>query len=424
MFGSNYGRGHPKETEFYDLLGVKPDASASEIKKAFHRKSKTTHPDRFPENQREKATKDFQKINEAYSVLSDIQKREIYDQDGKEGLEEGGFNPFRNMNDFPFPGGFPFPGRPQRKNKAPPTRHRIKVSLADFYTGKNLELKLKQKIICTQCQGRGSSTSSGLKRCQVCDGKGQKVRLQQIGPGMVQQFIESCPRCKGRGQTISDKDLCKYCHGDRLLTIEKTHHVYIKPGESPGKPIKLDCQGDEHPDVERPGDLIIIPEEINTNNPSNLIRRNHDLHMDVELSLAEALCGFKLVIDQLDGRQFVVDYKSKTIQPGTTMKISNEGMPVLDNKGIYGDLMIHFNVILPKLLDHGRKEVLLKVLPNPKRNNSPIKEHFEDKSLEEISFKEIPEFDSSRFSKRNFEQHFTNLSPNDDEHQEVQCAQQ
>jgi DnaJ-class molecular chaperone len=379
-FNNNNHKKIPVETEYYDLIGVKPDATPEEIKKSFREVAKKEHPDKHPNNL-QAATEKFQRINQAYKVLSDPQKRHIYDHEGSRGANQSGpsgvpegmpdiFNLFNNP-------GFPFNGfHEQMTHKRPkplPTKVNINVSLADLYNGKTHTLKLKQQVVCTQCKGCGANNPDAIKRCSTCNGQGQVKQIRQIGPGMIQQSMNVCGNCRGKGKTIPDKkDICSKCNGERCMKVDKEISVNIKPGMNFGNVITIEKSGDSYPDIDENGDLIIILEElVDTNsNLNNLKRHENDLLLNINLSLLEALCGFTHVITQLDGRKLVIkhDKKSKIIQPNDIMKISNEGMPIIDKKS-KGDMYILFTVVLPKSLDNNRKDILTQIL-SPKKSDS------------------------------------------------------
>ncbi len=392
-----YKPGNPKETELYDLLEVKPDVNDEDLKKSYKIVAKKVHPDKNPNN-REEATLKFQKVNQAFKILSDPQQRQIYDMHGMKGIEntnggggsEGGENPFDMFNNIFGGGNFPFGGFHERmtrqKPKPPPSKHKINVTLADLYTGKEIDINLNQQLICKKCQGTGANNPSSIKRCSTCNGKGQVNQLRQVGPGMIQQSTQTCGKCKGKGKVIEDpKDICGTCKGERIVKNLNTIKINIKPGMNFGMAIQMNNKGDEIPDLDEPGDLIIIPVESGGYNPSNLKRKENNLHMNIELSLVEALCGFKLVICQLDGRKLIINHNGKIIQPNEVMKIKNEGMPYLDKPSTKGDLYIHFNVVLPKNLDNSRKDIIKQVLPSVKRNNHTVldSDKQEVKNLEE-----------------------------------------
>lgn len=383
------------ETEYYDLIDVKPNASEDEIKKAYLKKAQKIHPDKCPDRSEEgikKATEAFQHLNNVKNILLDSNKREIYDRFGKSGLEnnnsngDDGGHPFANFHQFFGGQGFPFNMGGGQKPKPGPIRQHLKVSLAELYTGKNVKISLNQQVLCGKCNGKGTSNPDGYKRCNTCSGKGQVVHLRQIGPGMMQQIVQPCGNCSGKGKTIAKEDMCKQCDGKQVKVEEKEHFMNIKPGMDWGMGFHLEGKGHQQPDNDQQGDIEIQLAEISGYNPSNFRRQNNDLHMTHELSLVEALCGFNLMIYQLDERKIYINHtkQNKIIQPNEVMKITGEGMPLLDNPGKKGDLYIHFEIKLPKVLDEARKDVLLKVLPHSQQSKDEIKEFSRKVELEEV----------------------------------------
>jgi DnaJ-class molecular chaperone len=155
--------------------------------------------------------------------------------------------------------------------------------------------------------------------------------------------------------------------------------------------------------------------EVKGYNPSNFTRKNNDLHMNIELSLLEAACGFSLVICQLDKRKLIINHNGKTVQPNDVMKISNEGMPLPNSKN-KGDIIIHFTVTLPKNLDNSRKDILKQILPQNKRNN-PV--------IDDNDIKEVKNLEDAKLSQDQHQhQHHHHENPLEDIGQGVQCAQQ
>jgi len=444
---SPYKPGNPKETELYDLLELKPDATEEEIKKQYKIVAKKVHPDKNPNNI-EEATRKFQKVNDAFKILSDPQKRQIYDMEGKRGLEgingsdagggnEDPFGMFQNI----FGGNFPFNNFTEKmtrqKPKPAPSKHKINVSLSDLYNGKDFEISINQQVICKPCNGIGASNPNAIKRCSVCNGKGQVNQLRQVGPGMIQQSSHTCSKCKGKGKVIEDpKDICRECKGERATRIDKKIKVNIKPGMKYGMAIQMNNKGDEYPDLDEPGDLILIPVESGGYNPSNLKRQDDDLHMNVELSLVEALCGFKLVICQLDGRKLIINHDGKIIQPNEIMKIQKEGMPQLNNPSSKGDLFLHFNIILPKNLDNSRKDIIKQVLPQIKRNNQTVLDSDKQEVKNLIEVKDYSGAYQNQNPKNNFNESSSDFEQHNDFFENnnlnfgmgqppgVQCAQQ
>ncbi len=432
-----------QNTEFYDILGVKPNATQDEIKKAYLKIAAKEHPDKCQDKSPEgikKATEKFQHINYVYGVLSDEQKRTVYDQAGKDGLNGNNsagpqMDPFQVFNMFGGGGGgFPFNmGRPP---KPQPLQHIINLSLADLYKGKTVSFSLKQQIICSKCNGNGSSNPDAIKRCSTCNGNGNIKRVMQVGPGMFQQSVQPCNVCKGKGKHIPDaKDLCSNCNGNRAIKIDKSHTITINPGSVFGMNIHVPNKGDEHPDCQHQGDLVVIIGEESGFNPSNLKRQNNDLHYYLDLPLVEALTDFNLVICHLDGRKLNINY-DKIIQPGEILKINDEGMPYLDNKYNKGHLYVHFNVVLPNSLDKERKSIIKKIFPPSKRINIGIndddkvenkefsdakqyKEQHKNNHPHNNTFNQQDEYiEEDTFSSDEFINNINNLGPG------MQCAQQ
>ena len=392
---SNYKVGNPIETEYYDILGVKPDATDDEIKKAYRKLAVKEHPDKNQHNL-EEATKKFQGISEAFSVLSDPEKRKMYDMAGKSGSGGGGggvdpFEMFREMfnNNSSGFGGF-HERMTKEKPSPPPTVHKINMSLADLYKGKLFNIKLNQQVHCGDCKGKGSNNPDAIQRCPDCKGRGQVQQMRQIGPNMIQQSTVVCSKCRGKGKYISNpEDICKSCKGNKVIKVNNNNiEVDIKAGTSFGQEIIIKEKGNQYPDMEVAGDLIIIPVEMEGFNPSNLKKKDNDLHLIYELQLVEALCGCKIVITQLDNRKLIVNYNGKSIQPNDIMKIVCEGMPLNNNNNnsnnsssqSRGDLYLHFKVILPKHLDENRRDVLKQVLPLNKHSQLSLS----DKDVQEV----------------------------------------
>ena len=380
---SNYKVGNPIETEYYDILGVKPDASDDEIKKAYRKLAVKEHPDKN-QNNLEEATKKFQGISEAFSVLSDPEKRQMYDMSGKSGGSGGGVDPFEmfremfNNNSSGF-GGF-HEKMTREKPTPPPTIHKINLTLADLYKGKLCNIKLNQQVNCSDCDGKGSNNPDAIQRCTDCKGRGQVQQVRQIGPNMIQQSTAICSKCKGKGKYISNPDdICKSCNGNKIVKTRNNIEVDIKQGTSFGSEILIKERGDKHPDMDIAGDLIVIPVEMEGFNPSNIKRKDYDLHIMYELQLVEALCGCKIIITHLDNRKLIVNYNGKSIQPNDIMKMNGEGM-IFNNSLSKGDLYIHFKVLLPKHLDENRRDVLKQVLPFNKHSQLILS----DKDVQEV----------------------------------------
>ncbi|XP_044518829.1 dnaJ homolog subfamily A member 4 isoform X3 [Gracilinanus agilis] len=215
-----------KETEYYDILGVKPSAAQEEIKKAYRKLALKYHPDKNPDEGEK-----FKLISQAYEVLSDVKKREIYDQGGEQAIKEGGttsgnFSSPMDIFDMFFGGG----GRMTRERRGKNVVHQLSVSLEDIYNGVTRKLALQKNVICEKCEGVGGKKGS-VEKCPICKGRGMQIHIQQIGPGMVQQIQTVCLECKGQGERINPKDRCENCNGCKVVREKKIIEVHIEKGE-------------------------------------------------------------------------------------------------------------------------------------------------------------------------------------------------
>ncbi|KAK1886550.1 DnaJ like subfamily A member 1 [Dissostichus eleginoides] len=308
-----------KETGFYDTLGVKPNATPDELKRAYRKLALKYHPDKNP-TEGEK----FKQISQAYEVLSDAKKREVYDRGGEKAIKEG--------------------GRMHRERKGKNIVHQISVTLDDLYNGATRKLALQKNTICERCEGRGSRKGAA-QMCMSCHGTGMQVRMHQLVPGMVQQVSTVCHSCQGQGQRISHKDRCKTCVGRKIMRQKKVLEVHIDKGMRDGQKIVFHGEGDQEPGIE-PGDIIIV---LDQREHSTFTRKGEDLVMSIELQLVEALCGFKKPVQTMDNRTLLITSNpGELIKPGDTKCVVNEGMPMYRRPFEKGRLIINFTVVFPK----------------------------------------------------------------------------
>jgi len=352
----------PKHTEYYKRLGVEPDASADDIRKAYRKLAVKYHPDKNPDP---KAQEKFKEISSAYEVLSDPQKKETYDQFGEEGLQGGGFNPSSASSIFEqFFGGS---GRGKQKpNKGEDIKFQLGVTLKDLYNGKTTKLKVTRNILCQGCNGRGSNKDGAVQTCSTCKGQGIRIITQQMGM-MIQQMQTVCNDCKGKGQTIKEKDRCQRCSGNKVVPEEKQIEVHIDKGMQTGQKINFYGEGEQEPGIE-PGDIVIIlKEKQDPRNPEPFKRQGDDLVYEHKITLYESLTGYKFHLKHLDDRYLHVSSEEGTItKPGDVKVVMHEGMPI-HKQSYKGNLLIRFDVIfpLPDQLDEPKKAKLKEILPKP-----------------------------------------------------------
>lgn len=332
-----------KETGFYDTLGVKPNATPDELKRAYRKLALKYHPDKNP-TEGEK----FKQISQAYEVLSDPKKREIYNRGGEKAIKEGGssdggsgsFASSMDIFDLFFGGG----RRMHRERKGKNIVHQISVTLEDLYNGSSRKLSVQKNAVCERCEGRGSRKGAA-QMCMTCRGTGLQVHMQQIIPGMVQQVSTVCQSCQGQGQRISHKDRCKVCIGRKIVTQKKILEVHVDKGMKDGQKIVFHGEGDQELGKE-PGDIIIV---LDQREHPHFTRRRGDLVLSMELQLVEALCGFKKPVQTLDNRTLLItSHPGELIKPGDTKCVLNEGMPTYRRPFEKGRLIINFSVVFPK----------------------------------------------------------------------------
>ncbi len=351
-----------KDTILYDRLEVSPDATESQIKKAYNKLSKQWHPDRHvnsPPDIKEQATAKFQEIGQAKEVLLDAEKRQIYNQVGMDIFKNGmdntdahaGPNPFADFGNifgagFPFggmggmPGHFNVGGMGPRQAPAEDLVEKIDVTLEQIFNEETVNFSYKQKTNCIKCDGEGSKDGKTTK-CVGCDGKGMKVNVVRMG-NMIQQSVGECHLCRGKGKVIDDSNKCDVCAGKCYVVKEKTIQIPLKSGLSNGNKITLSGKGHQFKHAKT--DLILVINE----KPHNTFKRlDNNLFVDVNLKLYQALFGFDKIINHLDGRKLHISSSGKT-EFNAVRKITGEGMKSLQT-GAKGDLFVRFNVELPNL---------------------------------------------------------------------------
>ncbi|KAI8365554.1 ATPase GET3 [Blakeslea trispora] len=325
----------------------------------------------------------FKEISHAYEILSDAEKREIYDQYGEEGLNgqagPGGMNAEDLFSQL-FGGGGGFFGGGGRRGPSGPRRgkdmmHQLKVSLEDVYLGKTSKLALQKNVLCSKCDGKGGKEGA-VQACRPCNGQGVRIVMRQMGP-IVQQFQQQCDSCRGTGEIINEKDRCKECMGKKILSERKILEVHIERGMRDGQKITFSKEGDQAPGI-IPGDIVIVLDE---KPHPRFTRQGDDLVYEAKIDLLTALAGGQFAIPHLDDRVLLVNViPGEAIQPDMVKVIPHEGMPMqrLDSRG---HLFVKFTVEFPQSnwTDEDTIKKLESVLPPRKTLPS-----FGDKHLDEV----------------------------------------
>ncbi|KAM0693018.1 hypothetical protein Q7P36_007575 [Cladosporium allicinum] len=344
-----------KDTKFYEQLGCSPDATEAQLKTAYRKGALKHHPDK--NNHSPESEEKFKEISHAYEVLSDPQQRQIYDQYGEEGLEQGGgmggggmgaedlfaqfFGGGGGGGGFGGMGGMFGGGREQGPKKARTIHHVHKVSLEDIYRGKVSKLALQKSVICSKCDGRGGKEGA-VKTCQGCQGQGMKTMMRQMGP-MIQRFQTVCPDCNGEGEQVREKDKCKQCSGKKTVIERKVLHVHVDKGVQSGTKIDFRGEGDQMPGVE-PGDVQF---EIEQKPHPRFQRKGDDLYFHAEVDLLTALAGGAIYVEHLDERWLTVEIlPGEIIAPGEVKVIRGQGMPSYRHHD-HGNLYVQFDVKFP-----------------------------------------------------------------------------
>ncbi|KAI0177275.1 hypothetical protein BJ166DRAFT_506592 [Pestalotiopsis sp. NC0098] len=417
-----------EDLDLYELLGVEKTSTPDQIKKAYRKLALKHHPDKVPEEQREESEAKFKAVTQAYEILRDDDKREMYDRHGMAAFDPsrgGGMGPEVDINDIlaqmfgmgmgggPGMGG----GRPRGPMKGPDDENEYSISLEDLYKGKTVKFAADKQIVCGTCKGSGAKEKVKPDTCQRCKGRGKVEAFRQVGPGMVAREAAVCDRCEGSGNSIKEKDRCKKCKGKRVVKERKPLEIYIPRGSMQGERIVLEGEADQLPDM-RPGDLVFVLAE----EPHDVFNRiGADLSADLDITLAEALGGFsRVVLTHLDGRGIKITHpRGKILRPGQVLKVEGEGMPHKRGED-KGDLYLLVKIQFPEdgwlKEDDSQYDALTKLLPGPAE---PI-------SAEEVDDVEYDDdADIEEMGAQSGDPRYQNeWADDDDEAGGAQCAQQ
>ena len=396
---------------YYELLNINKDAEPETIKKAYKKNAFKFHPDRNP-NDTENAEKKFKEIAKAYEVLSDPEKRKLYDEYGEDGLQ-GNFtsqSPYDIFEQFfgtsggmnfsrggmPFSNFFTMDKMEKYNIKLP-----VKISFKDSMLGTSKKIGYKKQSLCNTCNGCGSNNSSKIKMCDECKGSGMVQKIKQVGIGMFSQNYEKCTKCKGIKKIIPTENICLDCNGMGLKQVYSNFVISIPKGAKHGETQIIHDKGNFSVESHKNGNLIIIYEESDSN--EKFIRKNNNLIMEKKILLSESLCGLEFFVNHPNGKKILIKNED-IIKPKEIKVIYGLGFPIDDQALRYGDLIIQFDVIFPSNIDNNKKELIYKLLPTREK-------------LDTSNLKDIVEYNLESFIEHDDEEE-------EDEQQSVQCAQQ
>ncbi|MBP8016970.1 DnaJ domain-containing protein [Candidatus Gracilibacteria bacterium] len=346
---------------YYDILGISKNATSDEIKRAYRAKAMEHHPDRHGGDKSKEA--DFKKVNEAYSILSDSQKRAHYDRygsmDGMGGFNQGfnqGFNMDFDLSEIfeTFFGGSEYGSGKRRKNESGENlEFRINLNFADAIFGIKKTIKFERKIVCKTCGGAGNKPGTGMKTCTTCHGSGHIKKRVQSFFGVVEK-TEYCSACDGEGVIIEQK--CSACFGEKRINEKIEKEVEIPAGVDDGMTLKLKGEGNESIKG-KSGDLYIVfkvPSDL-----EGLKRDGDDLHYSFDIEPVEAILGTKkkIKIPVLGDR--IVEIKPGT-QYGEILKFKGDGVKNV-NTDYKGDLFLKLILKTPTRISKKEKELYQKI---------------------------------------------------------------
>jgi molecular chaperone DnaJ len=337
----------------YEVLGIDRNAGADEIKKAYRKLARKLHPDVNPGPE---AADQFKLVTRAYEVLSDPQKRRVYDTTGNENGTDNGFGGGYAGSGFAFQdifesffGGAGQSAAPSRTRRGQDALITVRIDLKDAVFGVNKHIDVDTAAVCPTCDGSCCQPGTSPRTCDVCGGSGQVQRAMRSILGQV-MTTAPCGSCQGYGTVIPSP--CHECAGEGRIRSRRSLTIKIPPGVSTGTRIQLGGQGEAGPGGGPQGDLYV---EIRVNSDSRYIREGDDLHLTLSVPMAAAALGTSVSLETLDGDQ-ELDIAAGT-QAGEVLTLRGLGVTHLRGYG-RGDLLVHLHVETPKNLDAEQEELL------------------------------------------------------------------
>jgi molecular chaperone DnaJ len=371
------------QRDYYEVLSVSRTASVEEIKAAYRKAALKWHPDRNPENKSEAEIK-FRECTEAYSVLSDQQKRQIYDTYGHAGLSSAGAGQgfdntvFQDFHDifgdfFGFEDLFGGGGRRgrSRAQRGADLRYDMTLTFEEASTGVSTKIKLPRQEYCEACNGTGAKKGTGVQSCQTCGGRGQLAYQQGFFT-----ITRTCPACQGAGQIVRER--CPECRGLGRLEREKTIELRIPPGVDTGTRLRVGGEGEPGPNGGPAGDLYVVLE---VKEHPFFERRGADLYCTIPLSIAQASLGTEIQVPGLGGEERLKIPEGT--QSGAVFRLKGKGLADPRGGG-KGDLYYHVRVLTPTKLTREQRKLMeqlgytIRVDNKPADRNSSIFDKVKD----------------------------------------------
>jgi molecular chaperone DnaJ len=340
------------ERDYYEILGLARDASEQDVKRSFRRLARELHPDvsELPD-----AEERFRQVAEAYEVLSNPERRQLYDRLGHAGLRSGGFEPghfdFGSLSDIfaAFFGDDLFAGARPSRSRGADVGAEVQIDLADAAHGTSVRVPFEAAASCDRCEGSGAEPGATIETCDVCAGMGQ---VQQVSRSVFGEFVrsQSCPRCGGAGRVVSER--CKQCAGSGRVVEERALDVEIPPGIHDGQRIRISGEGHAGALGARAGDVYV---RVRVRPDPRFVREANDLLSTADVTMTQAALGTKLTLPTIDGEEEVE--LAPGTQPGSVVVLHGKGMPVLQGRG-RGDHRVLVNVLVPELLEDEQRRLL------------------------------------------------------------------
>ncbi len=352
--------------DYYQVLGVGRDCDQQEIKQAYRRLARRYHPDVCREDGAEDR---FKEISNAYSVLSDPQKRRRYDLHGENGTADPGgpvdvFDLFSQV--FGGMGG-PFGGfAAQAPSRGADLHYEVTIDLRGVLDGFEAELQVARQAECEDCGGSGAAPGSAPSTCNICGGRGFVTRERATILGVIAS-TSTCPQCNGRGTIVSDP--CPSCSGSGVTRSQQKVLVAIPPGIQDGQRIRMAGHGDVPPGGGIPGDLLIL---VRVQRHKQFIRHDRDLLMHLDLTFSQAALGDTITVPTLTGETEV--QVRPGAQTGDTIRLDGQGLPPLHG-GRRGSQVINLRVVTPTSLDEDQRRLLMELALRRGESIRPTEHH-------------------------------------------------